>query len=264
MENLIMNTPIVQDYTRQWKEENLLQLAKHFHRLNKSVEQFERITRYNTQIQHEAFQQTGTDGQAIDEFELYMGIKTYADAHMEGEGDPDKEHFTFAPILKVTPSSSANTLTGGSIFLAFEPEVRVMPPFQSGQVPHEYRNAVGKNWKEIDNNLIDDLFVARNAATGQLERVNYYWADKNGIRFINEVCDLTQPITLYMGVDMNKFHDKNMISFTPVFGFIRKQHIATDFSMMGVFSTNSEEVFLEYTSPCPTTCPPQPIEPQIK
>ncbi len=255
MEALTTPTQTLIDDTTRWKEEDLLQLVKHFHRLNQDTEQYDRVKEYTLTIPSEVLQQIQADALEVTSFQLRMGIKKYTKINGAVGKNPNKTHFTFAPKLEIKFGSSEKNKTEEVILLEFEPVTEITPRFQSGQVPYEYKRAVTTNWEEIDNTLIDDLFIVRDPADNQVKRVEFFWVDKTGRTFINDVCDLNQPISLYMGVDMNKFHSKSEVSFTPVFGFTKKPQLAEGFRMMGVIETRGDRVFLEYSSPCPSTCP---------
>jgi hypothetical protein len=120
-----------------------------------------------------------------------------------------------------------------------------------------------KNWDEIDVHLIDDLFTARKKeeVNGKqvisTVRVLHYKVNDAMIENVIQKLKGIHGITLYSGIDMNKFSNKELISFTPVLGFkyTERNENKETLGLKGVLEfMDGKEVFVEYSSPCPPTC----------
>jgi len=108
--------------------------------------------------------------------------------------------------------------------------------------------------------LIDDLFHC-NGSNARVRVLHYSIGneketDKKIMQYINEILGSIIGITLYPGVDMNKFSKKDMISFTPTLGFNTKGIKENSMGLKGVLETMSgpDETLVEYLTPCPPTC----------
>ncbi len=230
------------EYIKRWEAEDVLQLAHHFHKLNETLGQFERTSHF-TMVEadvktFQAMKKTMTG------LRIYMALR-----------DQNKEEHTFFPVLRVTDDENKHTF----FELISGDEVRTPNSTKSEFVPELFKNIVCENWDAIDINLIDDLFTARKITDTGYEttvRVKYFKICTKVINVIKEI-ELINGITLYSGIDMNKFPDKYQISFTPVLGFqYQKQDTSNlTFGLKSILEfSKGNEVFVEYTSPCPPTC----------
>ncbi|AXG69727.1 hypothetical protein KORDIASMS9_01954 [Kordia sp. SMS9] len=227
----------------RWAYEDMLQLAHHFHRLNKKKAQYERTSNFvmNKENDVPTFDSIRA---SMKRLRIYMAL----DAN-------DKEKFTFFPILEV------QTDDGKTHYFKLYAVEGVRSSFQPLEVvPKLFKDIIAKNWDVIDLNLIDDLFVATKKNEHNFDevvRVKYYEVKKEMITNVIQELPKIKGITLYSGIDMNKFSDKTQISFTPVLGFQFDEPEDTDdysFGLKSIMEFTKGEVFLEYSRPCPPTC----------
>jgi hypothetical protein len=165
----------------------------------------------------------------------------------------DKEQFTFFPLLHVIAKEEEYSFQLNAILL------KKTVSGKSVLVPELFKNIICENWDSIDINLIDDLFTARVKDDNGYEatvRVKYFQICEEIIEGVIKELSEIKGITLYSGIDMNKFSDKYQISFTPVLGFQHDEQNTRDFTfgLKSVLELSSEETFIEYSSPCPPTC----------
>lgn len=226
----------------RWAQEDVLQLANHFHKLNINNNQFERTSYFTMNSDDVKIFQAMKE--SITDLRIYMALK-----------EQNKEAHTFFPVLRVTDDKGKHTF----FELISGDEVGTPSSIKAEFVPELFKNMISKNWDAIDINLIDDLFTARKIEDTDFEvtvRVKYFKICTEIINVIKEI-ELINGITLYSGIDMNKFPDKYQISFTPVLGFqYQKQDTSNlTFGLKSILEFNKgNEVFVEYTSPCPPTC----------
>jgi len=232
-------------YTRRWEREEMLQLSHHFHKITTDGKQYSRTS--NFEMNSEDVKDFEKLKHGIDLLEIYLGLK---------KGNKKKQ--TFFPILKVTD------IDKGKHYFKLDPiDDSNENDELYEEVPGVFKDMVCKNWDEVDIHLIDDLFTARTKKkvgkrmVGTTERVLSYKV--NDIMIKNVIQNLIgiNGITLYSGIDMNKFSNKELISFTPVLGFkFEKRNKEKEaIGLKGVFEfAGGKEVFIEYTSPCPPTC----------
>lgn len=225
----------------RWAQEDVLQLANHFHKLNINNNQFERTSYFTMNSDDvKTFQAMK---ESITDLRIYMALR-----------EQNKEEHTFFPVLRVTDTKENHTY----LELISGDEVGIQNSIKSEFVPELFKNIISKNWDTIDINLIDDLFTARKIEDTEFEvtvRVKYFKICEEIIDVIKEI-KLINGITLYSGIDMNKFPDKYQISFTPVLGFRHEKQDTDDltFGLKNIMELSKGEVFVEYTSPCPPTC----------
>ena len=224
----------------RWAQEDVLQLANHFHRLNNN-NQFERTSNFiMSEDDVKTFQ--AING-SIKDLRIYLALK-----------EQNKEEHTFFPVLRVTNNEDEHTF----LELRDANEIRIQNSTKAELVPELFKNIICKNWDSIDVNLIDDLFTARKIEDTEFEvtvRVKYFQICKEIIDVIKGI-NIINGITLYSGIDMNKFSDKYQISFTPVLGFQHEEQNTDDltFGLKNIMELSKGEIFVEYTSPCPPTC----------
>lgn len=226
----------------RWAKEDVLQLANHFHKLNNN--QYERTHDFTmNQNDLERFKDVK---EAISKLYIYMALD-----------ENDKTKHTFFPVLKVIDEE-----LNEHHFKLYPASEKQPTHGESEIVPEIFKNMICKNWDEIDFHLIDDLFFARKKeeVNGQnyesTVRVLYFEICEEIIEeVIKQLTEIT-GITLYSGIDMNKFSDKYQISFTPVLGFQHENQNAEKqtFGMKSILEFSKGEVFVEYSSPCPPTC----------
>ena len=227
----------------RWAEEDVLQLANHFHKLHSYKGQFERTSNFTMNVPNDIayFNEIKKD---IKDLRIYMALDTQ-----------DKEQFTFFPLLQVIDTKNEK-----HFFKLYPITEKRAVREKSELVPELFKNIICDNWDAIDINLIDDLFTARKKDDNGYEtivRVKYYQICEEIVEKVIKKLDSINGITLYSGIDMNKFSDKYQISFTPVLGFqYENQDTANEtFGLKGLLEfSKGEEVFVEYSSPCPPTC----------
>ncbi|WP_103864392.1 hypothetical protein [Aquimarina sp. I32.4] len=243
-ENIQITEETFIKYTNLWKRADVLELTHHFHKLDKSIGQYERvyyfavnekdITRFN------AIEQIKT-------FKIYMALK-------EGH----KESFTFFPIFEVVDTSDKKYYFELVAHQKPKKGVQKDETAQLGSeiVPAIFKDMISENWQKVEMSLIDDLFTVKTAEK-PMERVLFYSVTPD---LINPYLPgNVKELKLYPGLDMNKFQYKDMISFTPVIGLTPKLPIENNLYRMGILESDGNEVFIEYSTPCPPTCPP-PIQ----
>ncbi len=249
MENTIVKEAPANTTKEKWCEENVLKLAHHFHKFNGKTHQFDRVTHFTM------------NEKQLNDFRGISEIKT-AHIYMALNND-SKNEISFLPYLSInwqekkkefakeyllTPQTDGN----------FWPEEENGQSISSDQVPAVFRNMVWENWATLEMHLIDDLFHCKNRY-GFLVRVECFEITRNMVAIIDQLKTSATGITLYPGIDLNKFNKPNKISFTPVLGInvtgvdagaiVGKGHL-------GLLESNNAEMLFEYSSPCPPTCIP--------
>lgn len=243
----------------RWQQEEVLLLARHFQRLNET--KGKPFSGHYTRANY--FQMTPEDVTKLNNLKNVEGktikrIKTHMALKIE-----DKKSFTFVPIIEV---DLVDTLK--NFFFSLVPKYKEpAQPIQNGTdgnletggvlVPGIFKDMILNNWNNLEDNLVDDLFVAVDTKTRQRERVNYYLINNTDIiNLINDsLLGKIKEFILYPGVDMNKFHKRDMISFTPVIGILPEDKIKIEIiSRHGVAEFTDNEVLIEYSRPCPPTC----------
>ncbi|WP_108804738.1 MULTISPECIES: hypothetical protein [unclassified Aquimarina] len=238
----------------RWEQEEVLLLARHFQKLNK-VENSE--TWYYTRAN--IFEMNESDIETLNTITDIQSIRVY----MSISGD-DKNRFTFHPIIKIIYCDMSVEKE-----VKFTLEAKYQSPKISNisntdvddggtQVPKIFAEMIWTNWNNIEDNLIDDLFVAKDETTKMLTRVIFYDASSEFVLnlFNNTLKNNIERFIVYPGVDMNKFQNRNMISFTPVIGVVPEEEVKTEAILRhGIMEFTDEEIFIEYLTPCPPTCP---------
>ena len=227
---------------KRWAHEDLLQLAPHFHRLKTGGTQYERTNDFVMNKVGDLPDFDNIKGD-IERLRIYMALDTQ-----------DKTLYTFFPVLQVVLTTEETYYFKLHAVLGREPKHT-----KSAVVPELFKDVISKNWDTIDLNLIDDLFVATKIQENEFDvvlRVRYYEISKDIITEIIRNLPKITGITLYSGIDMNKFGDKTQISFTPVLGFQYDEDAKTnfEFGLKSVVELSKGEIFIEYSSPCPPTC----------
>lgn len=252
-----LNTTNHEENKQAWKSESVLKLANHFHKFCGNAMQQKRVYQFEMSPD---FLKIFTDIQSVGVMRICMAINQ----------DEVDESFKFYPIIELEWPPAE-----GKIYLPLEPKERYDSQFQSEIVPWMFKNMVHDNWNKLDITYIDDLFIAQeldsfNNPTDQMVRVHLFDIDDTMCKFIsrlnfeipaNGIVDAhpnITSITLYPGVDMNKFGKKEYISFTPVLGFTHHNDSPDVIARNGIIETAGKETFMEYMFPCPPTCVRKP------
>ncbi|AXT52136.1 hypothetical protein D1818_15290 [Aquimarina sp. BL5] len=258
-QNQVMTLEQAQKIER-WQQEEVLLLARHFQRLNETKNKPFSGHYTRTNYFKMKCDDVTTLNDLKDDEKTIQRIKTHMALEVE-----DKKKFTFVPIIEIDLADTFEKL-----FFSLEPKYKEpVQPNQNGMigdinnggvlVPGIFKEMILTNWNNLEDNLVDDLFVSVDTQTRQRERVNYYLIENTDIidLFNDSLLGNIEEFILYPGVDMNKFHKRDMISFTPVIGITPKSEIDTDIisrhSVVEFSETN--EIFIEYSTPCPPTCP---------
>jgi hypothetical protein len=239
----------IENLKTNWKKAHVLRLAEHFHEFNTTNKQHTRVRKYT--LNAEAIQSIQNKWSKIKEMGIHLGLR---------ENTTNENIITFAPIFTV---KTTETLSFEMHIQTESVENRKGANMQSAFVPQPYVDMVTDNWNTLDFHLIDDLFVVQKDNVPV--RVMSYHITKNIVeQLIKLQGEHLFEINLYLGVDMNKFSKTNLTSFTPVYGFKFKEastnEIVKFFQALTGYKRNDitkmEEIFVQYSSPCPPTCEP--------
>lgn len=245
MENVITqeSIPITEEIfaksTNRWKDADVLQLTKHFHKLERNKGQYERVNYFKMSEKNvERFNQI----EEIKTFKIHLALK-----------DNYKEKFTFFPIFETID------IHGKKLRFDLEPFQKPKPKKSESEierlgseiVPAIFKEMIHDNWEDVEMSLVDDLFTVKTKGK-PMERVIFYevTADLINPYLPNNIKELK----LYPGLDMNKFQHKDMISFTPVIGLTPYKPVEGTLYRAGILESDGNEVFIEYSKPCPPTC----------
>lgn len=234
----------------RWAKEDVLQLAHHFHRFT-DTKQFKRVGKFS--IQPDDLEVLNKNLKDVSKMTICLALE---------ERDIHKQ--TFFPILKVTYFENDEDYyklipaQAGSVDILQKEAVGT----NSAEVPKIFKDMIHSNWNGIEFNLIDDLFIANKE--GAPVRVLEYIIGTNVIETVIKKLNNIVGVTFYMGVDMNKFQNREAISFTPVLGFKYTKtpalqakfaiYEALEFGPFSALQNDFGEVFIEYSRPCPPTC----------
>ncbi|MHA7056739.1 hypothetical protein ACWGOQ_0005930 [Aquimarina sp. M1] len=242
------------DSITRWQEEEVLLLARHFQRLNSSKKT---STRHYSRTN--CFEMNTDDIKTLNTLKDIKSIRIYMSLE-----DEDKHKFTFHPIINIKYGSADNEVWFTLEATYQKPKVPIHPTNGNVNdgggtiVPGIFKDMILANWNSIEDNVIDDLFVAKDEVTRALTRVNFFNVSSDRVLelFNTTLQDNISRFIMYPGVDMNKFQHRNMISFTPVIGIVPEKQVLTEvISRHGVVEFDNEEIFVEYLTPCPPTCP---------
>ncbi|MDY8135172.1 hypothetical protein [Aquimarina sp. 2201CG5-10] len=232
---------------QRWKDEDILRLANHFHKrqLNKSLGiQYRRVSEFELESK-DVGRFNKVMANKISAFKVHLALKK-----------ENLEAYTFYPVFGILKKGAKEEeyfkLVPSEIEIPEDGEKQT----EGDVVPGQFKEMIGRNWDNIDNHLVDDLFIA--AAGITRVRVHHYYIGKEMISYIQKL-GILNKIKLYPGVDMNKFQHKQMISFAPTIGFetIPNKKPLEALGLKGILEIlpESNEVFVEYLRPCPPTCP---------
>ena len=239
-----MNSETLSKDLENWKREDVLNLANHFHKWCPKTEQHKRVYHFEME------KQVVAEFNELDEIER---INICLALHSERSD----ERFTFYPLLEIHLQTTEPVVFLPLIGREAPIDEKDIP--LSDIVPGIFKEMITKNWHTIETGLIDDLFLARkqeDALLGsEMVRVHYFEIGERMIKHINGLRALgpVDGVIVYPGVDMNKMIDKSMISFTPILGIKHAEHSASN-AEQGVIESVEKETFIEYSSPCPPTC----------
>ncbi|WP_271782566.1 hypothetical protein [Aquimarina algiphila] len=246
----VITPEIFESRTEEWCREDVLKLAHHFHKFEKTKGQYHRVARFDMkQGNLEEFKAIGK----IEKLTVFLSLK-------EGY----REKLTFSPILKViydgNKSKEYELKPKTKLDIEQERIEKGGGKIATEIVPDTFKEMICKNWEDAEIHIIDDLFHCWGKKDPEDEesiiRVERFEVDRM-VEYIDGLRNSLLGVSLYPGIDMNKFNKKNMISFTPVLGFQMdgSQHKEkSELGLKGVFELASNEIFAEYSRPCPPTC----------
>lgn len=230
--------------TQNWKSEEVLQLARHFHKFETIKGQYARVN---------YFVMSDLDLVRLNKITVIEQLSI----QLTLDGD-DKKEFTFYPVICIKHSEGRDHFPLHPMTNTNTKKSSMLSDTQNSEiVPGIFKEMITKNWNDFDVNLIDDLFVALEEKSQKKVRVVEYFVTDNIVELLNKhfVGDF-KTFILYPGIDMNKFQYKTMISFTPVIGLTHQTNIdANIISGHGSLELVENELFVEYLTPCPPTCP---------
>ena len=231
-----------------------MQLANHFHKLDANSQQQKRVHHFDmNQSNWESLKESQLSN-PITEIHICLGLD---------KNVPSNE-FAFFPILEIHFSEQVTPR-----YFPLEPfEMPETPPIDQEIVPEVFKEMILANWNTLDTVLIDDLFIAQardnhGNLLNQMVRVHKFIIDSEPtIEYVNGIFQNFTGLTLYPGVDLNKFTNKSYISFTPVLELKESSAPTTALGRMGEIEFASNSTYLEYSRPCPPTChkPPRKHE----
>lgn len=229
--------------------EPVLSLADHFHYLKLDDGQQKRLSEY---------QLDDSNGQLASLNEIVRNNTiTRIEMHMALEGAANLSVFTSCMYMSVYHGNLAPTHFKLNPFEKPNPEIHLPT---TDIVPPIFKEMIATNWDEVDNHLIDDLFIAKNVNV--LERVHYFLIGDAMTTFIDKMLEDCShnilDVKIYAGLDLNKFSNKETISFTPVLGFKLPIEMINSYQASGSANCLRGEVLLEYSMPCPPACKPPP------
>jgi len=237
-----------------WKCEDVLKLANHFHHFDSDTSQHIRV--HHFELSNDKDLPRFTEIGRIETMKICMAIDT----------SKESSEFTFYPFIQIKK-------VGSGLPIYFHLHPKPCPKEDDGDlsefVPGIFKDMILDNWNKLDMAYIDDLFIAQardkdNNPMDQMVRVHEYIINEDMIAFINAINVLNGDVPnitgvkLYPGVDLNKFGNKALISFTPVLGFTHTHDGPQTMSRMGQIEIAEKETFMEYMFPCPPTCVRKP------
>ncbi len=252
-----MTTADYENHISLWKKQSVLKLADHFHEYCKE-DSFQHRRVHHFEMDYK-FLDLFTKLKEIEKMKICLALKS-----LEATDD-----FTFYPILEIECKGNTKIM-----YFPLEPVAFSELRIQSEFVPGIFKEMIQDNWNKLDIMNIDDLFIAQartddGVSLNQMVRVHEFIINEDMIEFINAINReietgssplISEPniqkIRMYPGVDMNKFGNKELISFTPVLGFGHLQDPNGVLNKHGVLEVTQKETFIEYSRPCPPTCKP--------
>lgn len=251
-----IENPLTQNIDN-WKSVDLRQLVGHFHQLTveKNSSYFRRLDQVF--LDDNGLKDVFRTGKTITSFEINMALTS-------SDSLPDK--ITFSPVLKVNFSDQTN---GWAEFKhEHEPSRHKVQPIRlDARVPYNFKEALSKNWMELENGLIDDVFMRsvphdNNPSVRKVERIERYCYHKGNVNqhlldFAIHYGNSIKKFIFYLGVDMNKFYNPNEFSFSPVIGVVIQPAVilpAHKAMLRVIEGEEGDKTFFEYSAPCPSTC----------
>ncbi|MEW7289717.1 hypothetical protein [Aquimarina sp. 2304DJ70-9] len=221
------------DNRERWCKEDVLKLANHFHCFNKKTAQYDRVIHFEL-LDIVGFNEIRKE---IESIKIYLAVEK-----------KNKNKITCCPYIQINDDTD--------MVFELSPVSEEEPRFGDSPVPKIFKDMVWKNWSESEVHLIDDLFHCwgkkYESDPESIVRVEYFEFDDIAKTIKDSEKDI-EAITLYPGIDMNKFGKRDMISFTPVLG-VRPLLSENTINLRGILESNNGETYAEYSSPCPPTC----------
>lgn len=236
-----------------WKNFPNTGLANCFYGKSDSASQFKRILKL--EIPKDDIDKINNAEKTLTKISIYMGLKSPYDMPPVA---------TFSPVFECHFKETEEKLNA-----EMEPAKMDGSNLPTSIIPTELKDALTKNWKMLENHLIDDVFIAEkpDTETNEPERsrlLKYVMTDDENISAINEISKKEKIIEVHLllGVDYNKFFLKDQFSFSPILEIrFDKDAIPLDrigyFHLQGVRFVRYEDyhsMFIEYIRPCPSTC----------
>lgn len=247
---------------KKWKQCDVSKLVRHFHQFG-AQSQYERLEAVH--LTEESLDELFPIGEKIKSLDIQLGTS---------EKRSPIKRFTFQPYATVTFENKKN------------PDPKPFThgiggkPIDAQIVPYEFKEQLCKNWRELDINLMDDVFKANSKEKVQesdgapsvrstpKRLLGYHFTKEINpvlLKVLNERKTQIVDFIFHLGVDMNKFSAKDQFSFSPIFELRfanqpileEKQAFAYSLHKLGVrsFETKGGDlVYLEYVLPCPSTC----------
>ncbi|GAB5522225.1 MAG: hypothetical protein Roseis2KO_00970 [Roseivirga sp.] len=262
----------LEGYLKNWQEAEPFDLYKNFHRLDDSgkVAYFIRGTEFRLGEKGMEKLTTPTPNEKLSGVALSIGLSDFK-----------REKVNFIPILELTfcPDTCQNCENcedKTTYYYELEDVKKKRKSYWgmddysgSSVVSLPFVDHVRNNWIDTTSEEIADTITSQSAKG--LERVLLYQIVDAGLDFFAANREYLTGLNIYPGVDLNKNSVKD-ISFIPVFGLkletLSNADTSTLFQRHGFgisWKINGEdeddELFLDYSRPCPPTCVPPPPPP---
>lgn len=239
------NNEISQEITN-WRHESVLNLADHFHQLDPTTQQQRRVGAFRMKDTDLGLFKEIIKSRTIRKIKMHLGLAAVAEPY----------NFTASFFIEVAYNADATKYF--PLYPVFKDITPLVKSYETDIVPMIFKEVILKNWNEMNLHQIDDLFTA--TKDEQLLRVHYFEIGTLMVEYINTVIanclDDLEGISIYPGADLNKFSNKETISFTPVLGFKMTEAAGAKLMHEGFYNCIRGELFMEYSLPCPPTCYP--------
>ena len=256
----------IQKEVLRWQDAEPFDLYKNFHELYKEDNEshyFVRGTDFYLSDEGLAALTDGENG-VLKRVDLWFGLKKF-----------EKKDITFAPILGLTFDKDGVEKSSFYHMLPTPMEKRVKLNLNSTEgssvISVPFVDEVRNNWIDTTSEQIADTLTSQSVEG--LKRIVVYQIDGAGLEFLSTNREMLTGFKMYPGVDRNKSTPAN-ISFITVFGlqFSTLQDTARDvlfdssgfgisWKIGGDSGEDDDELFLDFSKPCPPTCWPPPPPP---